>query len=97
MFIGTNTHQNIGRHALCAHEVVDADLLVVMLKFVGFTNQQVVRVRADSLDQLEDMGIDVLEEQDIKDLSNSLGRLPAAGGRVNFGITRTKSLIGMMH
>ena len=43
------------------------------------------------------MEIDVLEEQDIKDLSTSLGRLPAAEGRVSFGIVRTNRLIGMIH
>jgi len=80
-----------------AHEDVEADPLAVMLGFSGFNNQQVVWVQADGFEQLEDIGIDVLEEQDIKDISTSLGRLPATGGWVSFGIARTKRLIGMMH
>ena len=45
--------------------VVENDPVAIMLGFVGFTPAQVVRIRADGFDQLEDMGIDVLEEQDI--------------------------------
>ena len=60
-----------------AHEEVEADMLAVMLGFSGFTNQQVVQVRSDGFNQFEDMGIDVLVEQDINDLSTSLDRLSA--------------------
>ena len=77
--------------------VLEADPMAVLLDHVGFNNKQIARIRADGFDQLEDMALDVLEEQDIKDLSESLARLPAAQGRVNFGIARTKRLIGMMH
>ena len=42
------------------------------------------------------MGIDVLEEQDIKSLAESISRQPAAV-RVSFGIAITKWLICMMH
>ena len=73
------------------------DPLATMLEFAGFTEPQVVRIRADGFDQLDDLGLDVLEAEDIKDLSVTLGRLPANGGRVNFGIAQTKRLIGMMH
>ena len=79
------------------NEVVGTDPLTVMLRFSKFTNQQVVQVKADGFDQVEDMGINVLEEQDIKDLSNSLVRLLGIGGRVIFGIARTKRLTGMIH
>ena len=60
-----------------AHEEVEADMLAVMLGFSRFTNQQVVQVRSDGFNQFEDMGIDVLVEQDINDLSTSLDRLSA--------------------
>ena len=73
------------------------DPLATMLEFAGFTVPQVVKIRADGFDQLDDLGLDVLEAEDIKDLSVTLGRLPANGGTVNFGIARTKRLIGMMH
>ena len=73
------------------------DPLATMLEFAGFTEPQVEKIRADGFDQLDDLGLDVLEAEDIKDLSVTLGRLPANGGRVNFGIARTKRLIGMMH
>ena len=43
------------------------------------------------------MALNILEGKDIKDLSTSLARLPANGGCVNFGLVRTKRLIGMMH
>ena len=76
--------------------VVENDPVAVMLGFVGFTPAQVVRIRADGFDQLEDMGIDVLEEQDITSLADSMSRQPA-GRRISFGIARTKRLIGMMH
>ena len=76
---------------------LEADPMAVLLGHAGFNNQQIARIRADGFDQLDDMALGVLEEQDIKDLSASLARLPAAQGRVNFGIARTKRLIGMMH
>jgi len=80
---------------------VEADLipepLAAMLAFAGFTEAQIFRIRADGFDQLDDLSLDVLEAEDIKDLSVTLGRLPANGGRVSFGIARTKRLIVMMH
>ena len=75
---------------------LEADPMAILLDHAGFNNQQIARIRADGFDQLEDMALDVLEEQDIKDLSESLARLPAVS-RVNFGIARTKRLIGLMH
>ena len=82
---------------IAAGVILEADPMAVLLGHIGFTNQQIARIRADGFDQLDDMALDILEEQDIKDLSTSLARLPANGGRVNFGIARTKRLIGMMH
>ena len=82
---------------IAAGVTLEADPMAVLLGHIGFTNQQIARIRADGFDQLDDMALDILEEQDIKDLSTSLARLPANGGRVNFGIARTKRLIGMMH
>ena len=40
------------------------------------------------------MALDVLEEQNIKDLTKYLANSPANGGHVTFGISRTKRLIG---
>ena len=37
------------------------DPLATMLEFARFTEPQVVRIRADSFDQLDDLGLDVLE------------------------------------
>ena len=71
--------------------------LGTMLEFTGFTELQVIRIRADGFNQIDDLGLDVLETEDIKDLSATLCRLPANGDRVRFGIARTKHLIGMMH
>ena len=71
--------------------------LATMLEFAGFAKPQVVRIRADGFNQFDNLGLDVLEAKDVKDLSAMLGRLPTNGGRVNFGISRTKILIGMMH
>ena len=80
---------------------VETDLikepLATMLEFTGFTELQVVRIRADGFNQLDNLGLDVLESEDIKDLSVTLGRLPANGGRASFGIACTKRLIGMMY
>ena len=74
----------------------EADPLNVMLDIAGFTNAQANRIRADGFDSIDDMGIDVLEEQDIKDLASTFSRMPATS-RISFGIARTKRLIGMMH
>jgi len=80
---------------------VEADLitepLAAMIAFAGFTEAQIFRIRADGFDQVNDLGLDVLEAEDIKDLSVTLGRLPANRGRVSFDIVCTKRLIGMMH
>ena len=73
------------------------ELLVAMLAFAGFTELQIIRIRADGFKQLDDLGLDVFKAEDIKDLSVTLGRLPANGGRGIYGIARTKRLIGMMH
>ena len=56
-----------------------------------------MRIRADCFDQLEDMSLDFLDERDIKDLAKLLARIPANGGRVIFGVTMMKRLIGMIH
>ena len=69
--------------------VVENDPVENLLGFVGFTPAQVVRIWADGFDQLEDMGIHVLEEQDITSLVDSMSR-QQAGRRINFGIARTK-------
>ena len=82
---------------VAAGAVINADPMADLLGHAGFTGRQIVTIRADGFDQLEDMTLDVLEEQDIKDLAKSLASLAAAGGRVTFGIARTKRLIGMMH
>ena len=74
----------------------EVDPLDVMLDIAGFTNAQANRIRADGFDSIDDMGIDVLEEQDIKDLASTFSRMPATS-RISFGIARTKRLIGMMH
>ena len=55
-----------------------------------------MRIHADGFDQLEDMGIDVLEEKDITSLADSMSRQPA-GHRNTLGIARTKRPIDMMH
>ena len=73
------------------------DPMAVLLDHAGFTGRQIMRIRADGFDQLEDMALNVLEEQDIKDLAKSLASLWSTGDCVTFGIIRTKRLIGMMY
>ena len=74
----------------------EVDPPYVMLDIAGFNNAQANRIRADGFDSIDDMGIDVLEEQDIKDLASTFSRMPATS-RISFGIARTKRLIRMMH
>ena len=71
--------------------------LATMLEFVVPANTQVVRIRADGFNLLDNLSLNVLKAEDIKDLFVTLGRLPSNGGRKSFGIDRTKRLIGMMH
>ena len=59
------------------NDVMEADLLAILLGFAEFTAQQSTKIQADGFDQLDDIGIDVLEEQDIRDLAELLGRFPA--------------------
>ena len=68
----------------------------ILLGWVQFTNQQFLKTRAEGFDQLSEMSIDALEEQDIKDLSTSLGS-SSAPTRINFKISKTKRLIGLIH
>ena len=45
-----------------AAEVEVEDHMVTLLGWVVFTNQQVVRIRTDDFDQIDEIGIDVLEK-----------------------------------
>ena len=75
---------------------VESDPLKVLLKFVGFTDAQAKKVRDEGFDSIDQIGIDILEEDDIKKLAESFGRMTGSN-RISFGIARTKRLIGMMH
>ena len=75
---------------------VESDPLKVLLKFVGFTDAQAKKVRDEGFDSVDQIGIEILEEEDIKKLAESFGRMTGSN-RFSFGIARTKRLIGMMH
>ena len=67
-----------------------------MLDFDGFSNSQANMVREEILDSIDDMGIEMIEHQDIKDLAMTFSCMPEAT-RISFGIDRVKRSIDTTH
>ena len=74
----------------------EEDPLAVMLKFAWFLNPQANRIREDGFDTVEDMGVEMLEEENITELAATFSRLPVSS-HISFGIARSKRLNGMIH
>ena len=75
---------------------IKVDPLARTLEIVGFTLVQGKQIRADGFDHMMDMNIEILEEQDIKDLAETFSR-KLVGSRISFGMDHTKRLIVMMY
>ena len=70
--------------------------LATMLKSVGVTKAQDNRIREECFDEIQDIGIEMLEEQDIKDLVTTFSCF-SASSRISFRIAWTKRLIAMIY
>lgn len=82
--------------ALDATVPQEKDPSAVILNFAGFTNDQANRIRVEAFDSIDDMGIQILEDQDKKELAKDFSRFLETT-RISFGIAYPKRLIRMIN
>ena len=75
---------------------IEVDPLTRMFEIADFTPAQGAQIRVECFNQMNDMSIEVLEEQDPKNLADRFSCKPV-GSYISSGIARTKRLIGMIH
>ena len=67
----------------------EEDPLAAMLDIARFLTPKANRIREEGFDSVDDMGVEMLEDQDVKQLATTFSRFPASS-RISFGISQTK-------